>query len=73
MPVQATQSASQPAQVASPVGPHAAVSYWPAPHTAQAPQVVSLDPPHAAVRYWPAAQAEQALHAVSWVGVQAAT
>ena len=49
MPVQAVQSASQVAQVASLVAPQAAVWYWPAPQTVQALQVVLLEPPQAAV------------------------
>jgi len=71
-PVQAAQSTSQAAQVASLVAPQVAVWYWPAPQTLQAPQVTSLDPPQAAVWNWPAAQAEQVLQTVSLAAVQAA-
>jgi hypothetical protein len=71
MPVQASQSTSHAAQVASLVAPQAAVWYWPAPQTLHAPQVTLLDPPHAAVWYWPAAQVEQVLQTVSLVAVQA--
>jgi hypothetical protein len=48
-PVQALQSASQPAQVALLVVPQAAVWYSAAPQTVQALQVVLVDPPQAAV------------------------
>ena len=48
-PVQALQSTSHPAQVASLVVPQVAVWYCPPPQTVQLPQVVSVEPPQAAV------------------------
>jgi hypothetical protein len=51
IPVQARQSGSQPAQLASLVAPQEAVWYWPAPHTVHVPQVASLEPPQVAVWY----------------------
>jgi hypothetical protein len=61
MPLQVRQSASQPAQVALLVGPQAAVSYSPPPHTAQVLQVVSCVAVQAAVWYCPAPQVAQAV------------
>jgi hypothetical protein len=71
MPVHAVQSASQVPQVASLVGPQAAVWYWPAPHAVQVLHAVLVDPPQAAARNCPAAQVEQAAQVVSCVGEHA--